>query len=88
VVTGANGFMKATVQATAPISRPRGLCASAVIVQLAAVRKFADLRTPRKLLFDHSASRESSLAQVALALRNAGYDAPGDHDLILSSALT
>lgn len=44
--------------------------------------------SPRKLLFHVLLHEIRHWAQVALALRNAGHDPPGDHDLVFSSALT
>jgi uncharacterized damage-inducible protein DinB len=43
--------------------------------------------SPRKLLFHVLLHEIRHWAQIALALRNAGYDPPGDHDLVFSSAL-
>lgn len=43
--------------------------------------------TPRKLLFHILIHETRHWAQVALALRNAGYDLPGDHDLFFTKAL-
>ena len=43
--------------------------------------------TPRKLLFHVLFHEIRHWAQIALALRNAGYEPPGDHDLVFSSVL-
>ena len=43
--------------------------------------------TPRKLLFHILLHELRHWAQIALALRLAGIDPPGDHDLFFSSAL-
>ena len=45
------------------------------------------LMTPRKLLFHMLLHEIRHWAQVALALRLAGTDPPGDHDLFFSRAL-
>ena len=45
------------------------------------------LMTPRKLLFHCLLHETRHWAQVALALRRAGLDPPGDHDLFYSRAL-
>jgi uncharacterized damage-inducible protein DinB len=44
--------------------------------------------TPRKLLFHILLHETRHWAQVALAVRLAGFDPPGDHDLFFSKALT
>jgi uncharacterized damage-inducible protein DinB len=43
--------------------------------------------TPRKLLFHVQLHEIRHWAQVALAVRLAGYEPPGDHDLFFSAAL-
>ena len=43
--------------------------------------------TPRKLVFHILLHEIRHWAQIALAVRVAGYEPPGDHDLIFSSAL-
>lgn len=43
--------------------------------------------SPRKLLFHILLHETRHLAQVAAAVRNAGYPPPGEHDLFYSSAL-
>jgi uncharacterized damage-inducible protein DinB len=43
--------------------------------------------TPRKLLFHMVLHEIRHWAQVALAVRLAGYEPPGDHDLFFSAAL-
>ena len=43
--------------------------------------------TPRKLLFHILLHETRHWAQVALAIRLAGFDPPGDHDLFFSKAL-
>lgn len=43
--------------------------------------------TPRKLLFHCLIHETRHWAQIALALRRAGFEPPGDHDLLLSNAL-
>ena len=43
--------------------------------------------TPRKLLFHILVHETRHWAQIALAVRLAGLDPPGDHDLFFSSAL-
>lgn len=43
--------------------------------------------TPRKLLFHVLLHETRHWAQVALAVRLAGFDPPGDHDLFFSRAL-
>ena len=43
--------------------------------------------TPRKLLFHCLIHETRHWAQIALALRRAGLDPPGDHDLLFSKAL-
>jgi uncharacterized damage-inducible protein DinB len=43
--------------------------------------------TPRKLLFHILMHETRHWAQIALAVRLAGFDPPGDHDLFYSSAL-
>ena len=43
--------------------------------------------TPRKLLFHVLFHEIRHGAQVALALRNAGHQPPGEHDLVFSSVL-
>jgi uncharacterized damage-inducible protein DinB len=43
--------------------------------------------TPRKLLFHILLHETRHWAQVALAVRLAGFDPPGDHDLFFSKAL-
>jgi uncharacterized damage-inducible protein DinB len=44
--------------------------------------------TPRKLLFHILLHEIRHWAQIALAVRLAGFDPPGDHDLFFSNALT
>lgn len=44
--------------------------------------------TPRKLLFHILLHETRHWAQVALAVRLAGFEPPGDHDLFFSKALT
>ena len=43
--------------------------------------------TPRKLLFHIAVHEIRHWAQIALAVRQAGQDPPGNHDLFFSSAL-
>ena len=43
--------------------------------------------TPRKLLFHIQLHEVRHWAQVALAVRAAGYAPPGEHDLFHSTAL-
>jgi uncharacterized damage-inducible protein DinB len=43
--------------------------------------------TPRKLLFHILMHETRHWAQIALAVRLAGFEPPGDHDLFFSSAL-
>ena len=43
--------------------------------------------TPRKLLFHIQMHEVRHSAQIAAALRNAGFEPPGDHDLLFSSAM-
>ena len=43
--------------------------------------------TPRKLLFHVLVHETRHWAQIALAVRVAGLDPPGDHDLFFSTAL-
>jgi|SRR5579862_284076 len=43
--------------------------------------------TPRKLLFHIQIHEVRHWAQIAAALRNAGFEPPGEHDLLFSSAL-
>jgi uncharacterized damage-inducible protein DinB len=43
--------------------------------------------TPRKLLFHCLVHETRHWAQIALALRRAGLEPPGSHDLIYSRAL-
>ena len=43
--------------------------------------------TPRKLLFHILVHETRHWAQIALAVRSAGFDPPGDHDLFFSKAL-
>jgi uncharacterized damage-inducible protein DinB len=43
--------------------------------------------TPRKLLFHILVHETRHWAQIALAVRLAGFDPPGDHDLFFSKAL-
>ena len=43
--------------------------------------------TPRKMLFHVLFHEVRHWAQVALALRLAGFDPPGNHDLLFSTAL-
>jgi uncharacterized damage-inducible protein DinB len=43
--------------------------------------------TPRKLLFHCLIHETRHWAQIALALRRAGLEPPGDHDLLFSKAL-
>jgi uncharacterized damage-inducible protein DinB len=43
--------------------------------------------TPRKLLFHIALHETRHWAQIALAIRQAGQDPPGNHDLFFSSAL-
>lgn len=45
------------------------------------------LMTPRKLLFHILFHEIRHWAQIALAVRSAGFDPPGDHDLFYSGAL-
>jgi uncharacterized damage-inducible protein DinB len=44
--------------------------------------------TPRKLLFHCLIHETRHWAQIALALRRAGLEPPGDHDLLLSKAFS
>lgn len=44
--------------------------------------------TPRKLLFHCLIHETRHWAQIALALRRAGLEPPGDHDLLLSRAFS
>jgi len=58
----------------------------------ARVREFTMLTktyslTPRKLLFHIQIHEVRHWAQIAAALRNAGFEPPGDHDLLFSNAL-
>jgi uncharacterized damage-inducible protein DinB len=60
--------------------------------EAARVREFAMLTrtyslTPRKLLFHIQMHEVRHWAQIAAALRNAGFEPPGDHDLLFSNAL-
>jgi uncharacterized damage-inducible protein DinB len=43
--------------------------------------------TPRKMLFHTLLHEIRHWAQIALAVRLAGYEPPGDHDLLFSTAL-
>ena len=43
--------------------------------------------TPRKLLFHIQIHEVRHWAQIAAALRNAGFQSPGDHDLLFSNAM-
>ena len=43
--------------------------------------------TPRKLLFHILIHEIRHWAQIALAVRLAGFEPPGDHDLFFSTAL-
>jgi uncharacterized damage-inducible protein DinB len=43
--------------------------------------------TPRKLLFHIQIHEVRHWAQIAAALRNAGFEPPGEHDLLFSSAM-
>ena len=43
--------------------------------------------SPRKILFHVLLHETRHWAQIALAVRQAGFDPPGNHDLIFSSAL-
>jgi uncharacterized damage-inducible protein DinB len=43
--------------------------------------------TPRKLLFHILLHETRHWAQIALAVRLAGFEPPGDHDLFFSNAL-
>jgi uncharacterized damage-inducible protein DinB len=43
--------------------------------------------TPRKLLFHILLHETRHWAQIALAVRLAGFEPPGDHDLFFSGAL-
>ena len=43
--------------------------------------------TPRKLLFHIQIHEVRHWAQIAAALRNAGFEPPGDHDLLFSGAM-
>jgi uncharacterized damage-inducible protein DinB len=43
--------------------------------------------TPRKLLFHILLHELRHWAQIALAVRLAGFEPPGDHDLFFSKAL-
>jgi uncharacterized damage-inducible protein DinB len=45
------------------------------------------LMTPRKLLFHILLHETRHWAQIALAVRLAGFEPPGDHDLFFSNAL-
>ena len=44
--------------------------------------------TPRKLLFHILLHETRHWAQIALAVRLAGFEPPGDHDLFYSQAFT
>ena len=44
--------------------------------------------TPRKLLFHILLHETRHWAQIALAVRLAGFEPPGDHDLLFSNALS
>lgn len=52
-----------------------------------AVRDAAFTLTPRKLLFHVLTHEIRHWAQLATAVRNAGFPPPGDHDLFYSDAL-
>jgi len=43
--------------------------------------------TPRKLIFHVLMHEARHWAQIAVAVRNAGYEPPGNHDLLFSEAL-
>ena len=43
--------------------------------------------TPRKLLFHIQIHEVRHWAQIATSLRNAGFEPPGEHDLLFSSAM-
>jgi uncharacterized damage-inducible protein DinB len=43
--------------------------------------------TPRKLLFHIQMHEVRHWAQIAASVRNAGFEPPGDHDLLSSSAM-
>jgi uncharacterized damage-inducible protein DinB len=43
--------------------------------------------TPRKLLFHILLHEMRHWAQIALAIRLAGFEPPGNHDLLYSTAL-
>jgi uncharacterized damage-inducible protein DinB len=45
------------------------------------------IATPRKLLFHCLIHETRHWAQIALSVRRAGFDPPGNHDLIFSKAL-
>jgi uncharacterized damage-inducible protein DinB len=51
------------------------------------VRERHWLMTPRKLLFHILIHEIRHWAQIALAVRTAGFEPPGDHDLFFSPAL-
>jgi uncharacterized damage-inducible protein DinB len=51
------------------------------------VRGVASSMTPRKLLFHILLHEVRHWAQIALALRLAGFEPPGEHDLFFSRAL-
>ena len=52
------------------------------------VRQRQWLMTPRKLLFHILLHETRHWAQIALAVRLAGFEPPGDHDLFYSQAFT
>lgn len=47
----------------------------------------SDVLTPRKLVFHILLHEIRHWAQIAAAVRNAGFVPPGDHDLLFSSAM-
>jgi uncharacterized damage-inducible protein DinB len=47
----------------------------------------SDVLTPRKFVFHILFHEIRHWAQIATALRNAGFVPPGDHDLFYSSAM-
>jgi uncharacterized damage-inducible protein DinB len=51
------------------------------------VREQTWVMTPRKLLFHVLFHELRHWAQIALALRVAGFEPPGDHDLFFSKAM-
>jgi uncharacterized damage-inducible protein DinB len=59
----------------------------AQVVRIFTVQSGSFSLTPRKLLFHIAVHEIRHWAQIALAIRQAGQDPPGNHDLFFSSAL-